>query len=254
MTGSMKQSMAQGHKPLGVLVRMPAEELVEMAGVAGMDFVLIDAEHGPADLIPLRAHITIAQLHGMSVLVRVGQDEPALVQRVLDHGADGIVIPHVEDADGARRAVAAARYAPIGARGFATYGRTGRFGTVGAREHLDRDVARTMVFPMIESETACRNADEIASVAGVDGVMVGPADLAMDMGESSAAEPRVRAAVDRAVEAVARQGRHRLRIVADGDAAATAFESGVEIVVVNLSHALMAMLAGIRSAGPGSRT
>ena len=70
-----------------------------MVAVSGFDFVLIDCEHGPADLIPLRQHIAAARLHGVEVLVRIGAHEPALALRVLDQGATGIVAPHVDDAD-----------------------------------------------------------------------------------------------------------------------------------------------------------
>ena len=83
---------------------MPAEELVEMVAVSGFDFVLIDCEHGPADSDPSpAAHRGGPRLHGVEVLVRIGAHEPALALRVLDQGATGIVAPHVDDADTARR-------------------------------------------------------------------------------------------------------------------------------------------------------
>ncbi|CAG2183630.1 unnamed protein product, partial [Oppiella nova] len=169
----------------------PSEELVEMAGVAGIDYVFIDCEHGPADLIALRQHITVAELHGMDVLVRVGQNEPALIQRVLDHGATGIVVPHIDNAEQARAVVQQARYAPIGDRGFATYGRAGRFGQVPAREHLQADADRTIVIVMIESHTGCTNTEEILAVPGIDGVMGGPADLALSFGVDGPSDERV---------------------------------------------------------------
>ncbi|WP_404314538.1 HpcH/HpaI aldolase/citrate lyase family protein [Prescottella equi] len=247
MTTAMKARLLVGDQLLGVLVRMPAEELVEMAGVAGMDYVLIDCEHGPADVIALRQHITIAELHGMDVLVRVGQSEPALVQRALDHGATGIVVPHVDDAEQAAEAVDAARYAPVGNRGFATYGRSGRYGTVTATEHLAADAERTIVVVMVESEVGCRNAATIARVSGVDGIMCGPADLAVSLGASGTSDPRVTDALDAVHAEAAVAGRIRMEIVSGHEAARAAFDSGAGLVVINLSHLLMDLFSGLRT-------
>lgn len=244
---AMKQRLRDGERLLGVLVRTPAEELVEMAGVAGFDYVLIDCEHGPADLIPLRHHIAAAQVHGMDVLVRVGQREPALIQRVLDHGAAGVVVPHIDDAGQAAAAVHAARYPPVGDRGFATYGRAGRYGTRTAADHLAADARETLVFAMVESTAGCRNAAEIVATPGVDGVMVGPADLAVSMGANGPADPAVLAEIEQVHAVVADQGRIRLDIVSSDQRAAAAFDSGAGLVVINLTHVLMETFARLRS-------
>ncbi len=93
---SLKSRLADGDRLLGVLLRIPAEELVEMCAVAGFDFVLIDCEHGPADLVPLRQHLAITAAYAVPALVRVGSTEPALALRALDAGAAGIVAPHID--------------------------------------------------------------------------------------------------------------------------------------------------------------
>lgn len=244
---AMKQRLADGEQLLGALVRMPAEELVEMAGVAGFDYVLIDCEHGPADLIPLRQHLAAAQAHGMEVLVRVGRHEPAVIQRVLDHGATGVVVPHVDDAVHAAAAVRAARYPPVGDRGFATYGRAGRYGTVAAAEHLAADARTTLVIAMVESEAACGNVAEIVDTPGIDGIMVGPADLAVSMGVAGPADPGVVAALTEVHRVTAGSDRIRLEIVSGAQQAGAAFEAGAGLVVVNLSHVLMQTFAGLRA-------
>lgn len=244
---AMKQRLRDGERLLGVLVRMPAEELVEMAGIAGFEYALIDCEHGPADLIPLRQHIAAAQVHGMDVLVRVGQREPALIQRVLDHGAAGVVVPHIDDAGQAAAVVHAARYPPVGDRGFATYGRAGRYGTRGAADHLAADARETLVIAMVESSAGCRNAAAIAATPGIDGVMVGPADLAVSMGADGPADPAVVTEIEKVHAAVAAHERIRFDIVSNDQRAAAAFESGAGLVVVNLTHVLMETFARLRS-------
>ena len=92
---ALRARLRAGERVTGALVRMPAEELVEMLAVAGHDFVLIDCEHGPADVIALRTHLALADAHGLPVLVRPGEGEYRLAQRALDHGAAGVVAPHV---------------------------------------------------------------------------------------------------------------------------------------------------------------
>ena len=132
MTASLKARAESGERLMGVLLRMPGEELVEMAAVAGFDFVLVDCEHGPADVVALRQHVALAGVHRVPVVVRVGESDPGMILRALDQGAEGILAPHIDSAPDARALVSAAHYPPIGIRGFATYSRAGRFGQTDA--------------------------------------------------------------------------------------------------------------------------
>lgn len=243
----MKPRLAAGERLFGVLVRQPAEELVEMAGFAGVDYVVIDCEHGPADVVALRRHITVAQLHGMDVLVRVGHDEPALVQRALDQGATGVIVPHVDTPEQAATAVEHAHYPPLGSRGFATYGRDGGYGTVAGLDHLEGRADRTVVVVMIESRLGCENAERILAVSDVDGVMAGPADLAVSLGlPGEAGHSRVRSALDGVHEHAALLGRFRMDIVPGPAEARAALAAGAGLVVINLSHVLMGVFANLR--------
>ncbi|GAA1083101.1 aldolase/citrate lyase family protein [Pseudonocardia alni] len=231
----MRARVAAGERLAGALVRMPCEEIVEMLAVAGLDFVLIDCEHGPADVSMLRAHIAFADAHGLPVLVRPGEDEHHLAQRALDQGARGIVAPHVEDAAQATALVRALRYPPHGTRGFATYPRAGRFGSVTAEEH--RAAAEdVLVVAMLESPGALARAGEIVGVDGIDGWLVGVADLGASrtgtdpsvagMLESVRADPAVRDAV-------------RADLAGSADAAAASFAGGAQLVVYNLAAVMM---------------
>ena len=149
-----------------------------MLGLAGFDFVVIDCEHGPADLIALRQHLAFAELQGLAVLVRVGAAEPALVLRALDAGAQGVIAPHIDtvgagDAHSSiprttrRSAIAASR-------------RTGGRAASEACSPPSTWLAaqqNTLVFGMIESPLGVANAADISAVPGLDGIMVGTADL-----------------------------------------------------------------------------
>ena len=239
---SLRARAEAGERLLGVLLRMPGEELVEMAAVAGFDFVLVDCEHGPADLGALRQHIAVAAIHRVPVVVRVGEDDPGMILRALDQGAEGILAPHIDSAADAVALVSAAHYPPIGTRGFATYSRAGRFGESDPAAHRDWFLGNTLVLGMIESPVGVAAAAEIVATPGLDGIMIGPADLDAASGPSDLPLPEATARVNAAIAA---GGRIRMDIVGTAQAAGGAFDDGAQLVVYNLAYSLMAHLKGL---------
>ncbi|GAA4872454.1 HpcH/HpaI aldolase family protein [Saccharopolyspora cebuensis] len=240
----MRAQLAAGKRLTGALLRMPCEEIVEMLAVAGLDFVLIDCEHGPADVGSLRTHIAFADAHGLAVLVRPGQDEHHLAQRALDQGARGIIAPHVEDAAQAADLARALRYPPHGTRGFATYPRAGRFGAVTAEEH--RAAADdVVVLAMLESTSAIGRAGEIVAVDGIDGYLVGVADLGASRAGADPTVPELLAAVhgDPAV-----RGAVRADLAGSAEEAAASFADGAQIVAYNLTAVMMASFRELAAA------
>lgn len=248
---SLKTRLADGERLYGALLRLPSETLVEMAGVAGLDYVVIDCEHGPADMTVLQHHLTAAAAQGIDVLVRVGTSEPALALRCLDLGAAGLIHPHVDSAQDARRAVASVHYPPLGTRGFATYSRAGRFGTVPAADHVaaSRDA---LVVAMIETERACAGAGEIASTRGVDAVLVGPADLAADC--SFPGQDVIDGLVATAHRATRAAGRAVMTIVPGAEGARAAERAGAQLVLYNTAQVLMDTFRSLAAPGPAERT
>jgi 4-hydroxy-2-oxoheptanedioate aldolase len=244
MTASLRSRAEQGARLLGVLLRMPAEELVEMAAIAGFDFILIDCEHGPADLVSLRQHMAVAAVHGVPVLVRIGEGDSGMILRALDQGAEGILAPHLDTAADAADLVAATHYPPLGTRGFATYSRAGRFGETDAAAHRDWFLANTLVLGMIESPAGVSAAEEIVATPGLDGIMIGPADLAAASGP---ADLPVAAATAQVNTVVAAFGKLRMDIVGTPDAAARAYADGAQLVVYNLAFSLMSHLRSLLS-------
>ena len=240
----LKERLAAGEQLVGALVRMPNEDVVEMLAVAGMDLVLLDCEHGPADVGALRHHLALADAHDVPVLVRIGRGEAALALRALDQGAQGIVAPHVDDAEAARALVAATRYPPLGARGFATYPRAGRFGRVGAADHRDRAARATLVIAMVESPAAVAAAAQIVAVEGIDGWMIGPADLAASRGPH---DPPLAELV--AATRAAGAGSVRVDVVEDAEAARASLAQGAQLVVHNLAAEMMDLFTALGPAG-----
>lgn len=244
----LKARLAGGERLLGALVRLGNEEIVEMVAVSGFDFVLLDTEHGPADVSELRRHLVLAETHGVPVLVRVGGNEPALVLRVLDAGAEGVVAPHIDTPEQAAALVASAHYPPTGLRGFATYGRAGRFGLVSADEHARAAAERTLVFGMIESPAGVVAAEAIARTSGLDGIMVGTADL---RASSTATDPDPVDALASVHRTLAATGSRRMDIVNGRSQAESSFAAGAQLVVYNLTATVMAHLADLRAVGTG---
>lgn len=233
---------------LGPLLRMPNEALVEMSGLVGMDFVVIDTEHGPADQIPLTAHLTTAAAAGIPALVRIGHVSEIL--RVLDLGAAGIIAPHISTVEQAQAVVRAASYPPRGERGFATYTRSGRHGLIGAAEHLENARDRTAIILMIEDGAGVQAAEQIASVTGVDALFVGPADLAVAMGYPGHQDaPAVVAAIAEARDAARRAGVAVVSITADPATAREHFAGGSTMVLYNV----LAALGGLFTSLAGGR-
>jgi 4-hydroxy-2-oxoheptanedioate aldolase len=240
---SLKSRLQAGEHLVGALVRMPCEEVVEMLAVAGLDFLIVDCEHGPIDVLALRTHIALAQVHGVPVLVRPGEREPTAILRALDQGAQGVVAPHIDSAQEAEDLVGAVHYPPVGHRGFATYPRAGRFGTVTADAHRAA-AAETLVIAMLESPTAAARAAEVLGVPGVDGYLVGVADLAAS---SAADDPPFADSVAAIHRGAAEVGSWRAELAGSAEDAERALRAGARLVVYNVAQVLMATFGRLTS-------
>ena len=246
---TLKQRLANGELLLGPLLRMPNETLVELTGLVGMDFVVLDTEHGPGDQIPLGQHLTAATAAGIPALVRVGQLSEIL--RVLDLGAAGVIVPHVSSVEQAEQAVRAASYPPRGDRGFATYSRAGRLGLADAAEHLRTASGNTAVVVMIEDAQGVAAAEQIAAVPGVDGLFVGPADLSVALGRPGEQAGAFVQETIRSVHAAARRaGKAVISITADAASARTQFGAGSTMVIYNTMAALGQLFTGLAAGRP----
>ena len=166
---------------IGLLNSVPSPLLCEMIGHAGYDFVLLDLEHALVSPDQLQHAIRACELGGCAPWVRVPEVDEKLIGRVLDAGAKGIVISRLETAEQAARAVAAARFPPLGRRGV-TGGRVTGFGKTPIDDYIAQANREIHVVPMIESVAGVRALPDILAVPGISLVMEGAADLALDMG------------------------------------------------------------------------
>lgn len=155
---------------------------VEMLGYGGFDFIIIDTEHSLNGIHNLAGLLRSAEVSGIMPIVRVMENKPALITKVLDGGAGGVLIPRVNTAAQAALAVKAAKYGPRGERGLAGIVRAARYGFTPLKEYTTAQNQNSLVIVQIEDIAALDNVDEILAVDGVDGIFVGPADLSQSMG------------------------------------------------------------------------
>lgn len=167
---------------LGTWVKIPAMESMELVALAGFDFVVIDLEHSAMNLETAYHHIGVALLTGVAPIVRIPSLDAGIVQRVLDAGAEGIMVPHVDTVEQAEAAAAAVRFPPHGTRGVGGTSRAGAWGALPRAEYLRYGNEEVVLIPQIESAEAARNAGAIARVTGVDALLIGAADLSTSEG------------------------------------------------------------------------
>ena len=195
----LPEMLRSGRRLRGVFNSLPSPAIVEMCAYAGFDFVIIDNEHGAADLGVTEHMLRAARASGIVPVIRCFEHD---LPRFLDMGASAVQIPMVETAEQAQRLADAVRYPPLGRRGCAFSPRAAGYGAFG-NGHTQRSNEGIALIAMIETPTAIANARAIAEVDGVDAVFVGPNDLAHAMGHGSNWNaPEVHAAIVNALFAI----------------------------------------------------
>lgn len=201
--------LRSGQRLRGIFNGIPSPAIVEMCAFAGFDFVVIDNEHGSADLQTTEHMLRAARAAGIPPIVRCLEHD---IARTLDLGASGLQIPMVNTPTHAQRLVQRVKY-PLpngrgGQRGSAFSSRAAGYGAFGGPEHTKRSNEGIALIVMVETPEAVANAAAIASVDGVDAVFVGPNDLSHSMGhENRWHEAPVQAAIENALRAVTAAGK-----------------------------------------------
>lgn len=198
----IRTRLEAGERAYGLAVQLPSPEIVEIAGHIGLDYAWLDAEHGSLDLSELRNLIRAADAVGMDSIVRVADHQPSFIQRVLDLGATGIMVPHVRTVEEAQAVASAVRYSPRGVRGACPSVRSVGHVTVDWVGDYTRADADVLVFGLIEDLEGIDNVEAIAAEGGLDGLLFGPFDLGMALGlDADVSHPRLLELHDRVVDA-----------------------------------------------------
>ena len=189
-----RQDLLQGKTLIGCWSALSSPISTEVLGLAGFDWLLLDGEHAPNDVSTFVPQLMALKGSKSAPVVRPPFNEPVVIKRLLDIGFYNFLIPFVETQEQAERAVASTRYPPAGIRGVSVSHRSNMFGTVADYFTSINDNITVMV--QIESQQGVDNLDAIAATDGIDGIFVGPSDLAAGMGHlGNAGHPQVQAAI-----------------------------------------------------------
>lgn len=202
----LKRALHDGQPQIGLWSTLTSPVATEVVAGSGFDWVLLDTEHAPNDVTSVHRQLQAMQGSAASAVVRPYWNDAVLFKRLLDIGVQSLLVPFVQNADEARLAVAATRYPPHGVRGVATTIRANRYGR--AKDYLHRAHDEICVIVQVETPQAIANVEAIAAVDGVDGLFIGPSDLAASMGHlGDNGHADVRGEIERAIRRIRATGK-----------------------------------------------
>ena len=234
-----KQALAEGRLQLGLWSSLCSNIAAEVIGDSGFDWILLDTEHSPNELPGLLSQLQAVQAGTATPIVRPAWNDAVLFKRILDIGAQTLLVPYVQDADEAQRAVTATRYPPAGIRGVTAGGRASRYGRV--PDYLKTADDEICMLTQVETGAALDRLEDIASVDGVDGVFIGPADLAASMGHIGHPQHEdVQAAIKDAAGRLSALGKPAGILTVSEDEARRYIDWGFTFVAVGIDLGLLA--------------
>lgn len=241
----LKRRLAAGETLFGCWLGMADAYPAEMAATCGFDWLLIDGEHAPNDLRSTAAQLAVIEPSPSLPVVRLRDDDPARIKQALDAGAQSLLIPMIESAEQARRALAATRYPPQGIRGVgSSLARASRFSAI--PDYLKTAGDQICLILQIESRAGLAALDEILAISGIDCVFIGPSDLAADMGHlGNANHPDVRAAVMDALTRIAASGKAAGVLSTEDTFIAECLKAGARFVGVGID--VLAYVGALRT-------
>jgi len=192
---AFKQALRDGKLQIGLWSSLCSNIASEVISESGFDWILVDTEHSPNEVPDILAQLQAMQRGTATPIVRPSWNDTVMVKRILDIGAQALLFPYVQTPEEAKRAVAATRYPPQGVRGVTVVGRASRYGRVPG--YLTKANDEICVLVQVETRSALDQIEAIAKVDGVDGVFIGPSDLAASLGHlGNPQAPEVQKAIE----------------------------------------------------------
>ena len=203
---AFKRALAAKRAQIGLWCSLSSNYAVEAVAGAGFDWLLLDMEHSPNDLENLLGQLQAAAPYPTHPVVRVPWNDMVAIKRVLDVGAQSLLVPYVSTPQEAAAAVSYTRYPPGGARGVAGTTRATRFGRI--KDYARRAQEEICLLVQVETRSGLENIEAICAVEGIDGVFIGPADLHASLGyPGEVANPKVKPMIDDALRRIRKAGR-----------------------------------------------
>lgn len=211
-----KRAIQSGKSQIGLWCSLPTYQTVDVVARSGFDWLLLDMEHAPNDIGSLNAQLIAAQGGTASPIVRVPWNDMVMIKRVLDVGAQTILVPYVQTAEEAAKAVAYTRYPPEGLRGVAGAMRAAGYGRI--KDYLNKAGDEICVLVQAETVKSLENLEAICKVDHVDGVFIGPNDLSSAMGyRGNMPHPEVQKAIADAIKRIRAYGKAPGILVGEAD-------------------------------------
>lgn len=227
----VKWMLKDGKRTIGAWLQLASPVSAEIFGKAGFDWVMIDMEHGPGDIMALYGQLQALAKYDVVPLARAPWNDLVAIKRILDAGVYGILVPYVNTKAEAEAAVRACKYPLEGIRGVATSPRAGGFAMNGLN-YLQNANDQIMVMVQIETSEAVANVEEIVSVEGLDGIFIGPMDLSCSMGCFADPDaPQVQEAIRKIETVVLKSGKFLATVAGDIEAAKALYDRGYQLVV-----------------------
>lgn len=234
-----KRALAAGRLQIGLWCSLSSHYCVEVVAGAGFDWLLLDMEHSPNDLESLLPQLQAVAPYPSAAVVRVPWNDMVAIKRVLDLGAQSLLVPYVQNADEARAAVAATRYPPAGVRGVGGTTRATRFGRI--KGYAGRAHEELCVLVQVETQKAVDQIEAIAAVEGVDGIFIGPSDLHASLGfPGETAHPAVQPRIEEALRRIRKAGKAPGVLTADEKLARRYIEVGCLFTAVGADIGILA--------------
>ena len=253
MENIVLQKFREGRPSLGTFTALNSPLAVESLRYTGLDYVIVDTEHSPVGIESAAAQIAAAQGAGLTALARANEISRTAVLRLLDVGAQGIVVPCVETVDEVRELIQYAKFAPLGNRGFCPT-RDGGWGhaphAASIPAYMETCNRETLLLPQCETVGCLEHIEEIAAVEGVDGIFIGPFDLSIALGiPGKFGDPLLTEGIERVRRACAAAGKLCIMYAGSGEAAKRYFGQGFPSVAAGLDvEVLKEAVRGIASA------
>jgi len=235
----VKDKMKNKEQPLGTFIVTGTQSHLECMGAVGLDYVIIDTEHGPYDTENMINLLRGAEHAGMTPFVRVANADHKEIQRCLDQGAKGLIVPMLSTIEDFEQVISLAKYKPIGNRGFAGVRSNGYGYDDGIADGIEAFMKtcndEALVLPQCETAAALEIIEEILELEGVDGIFVGPFDLSISLGiPVQFQHPKFIAAISKILNACKKTNKFAIIYAGNIEAAKDAFEKGFDSVAYNI--------------------
>lgn len=239
MKNTLREKLLRGEKALGTFMELGTATSAECLGLAGLDYLIIDTEHGPFDPLSALDFIRAAKLYGITPLARVQEISRAAILKLLDVGAMGLIIPCVSSVEEAEQIVSFGKYAPLGQRGVANTAGSGfwfeDYASHGMPHYFEVSNRESMLIPQCETLGCLDHLKEILAIDGIDGIFVGPFDLSTAMGiPGQFDKPEFKEALRHVQWLCAEAGKPSLLYAANEQAAREGFAMGYDSVTYGM--------------------